>query len=197
MTNEYSSLEKYTSHTLFSKGLRKGWYWLCVRGELEMEWTATYWPQVPLTIAVFLPHSAGLLNRGREGPSPLSGAGSHYGILSPTTTGTHCLELNSACLELQLTQAVCGTWLYNCLSSTCFLWASQLHRIQPVHRSRWYPNIFDRMHLLFTQVHLLIDSSVEGQYVTATLQTTAGTIYGLNCFSLVIYASQTWTYKIL
>ena len=45
------------------------------------------------------------------------------------------------------TQAVCGTWLYNFLTSTCFLWASQLHRIQPVHRSRWYPDIFDRMHL--------------------------------------------------
>ena len=30
------SLEKYTSHTLFSKWLRKGWCWLCVRGELEM-----------------------------------------------------------------------------------------------------------------------------------------------------------------
>ena len=27
------------------------------------------------------------------------------------------LELNC------LTQAVCGTWLYNCLTSTCFLWA--------------------------------------------------------------------------
>ena len=48
---------------------------------------------------------------------------------------------------LQLTQAVCGTRLYNCLTPTFFLWASQLHRIQPVHRSRWYPDIFDRMHL--------------------------------------------------
>ena len=131
MTN--TSLEKYTSHTLFSKGLRKGWYWLCVRGELETEQTATYWPQVPLTIAVLLFHSAGLLNQGSlRAASPLSGAGSH------------CLELQ---LELQLTQTVCGTWLYNCLTSTCFLWASQLHRIQPIHRSRWYPDIFDWMHL--------------------------------------------------
>ena len=151
MTNEHTSLEKYTSHTLFSKGLRKGWRWLCVWGELETEQTATYWPQVPLTIAALLPHSVGLLNRGPESPSPLSGAGSH------------CLKLR---LELQLTQTVCGTWLYNCLTSTYFLWASQLHRIQPVHGSRWYPDIFDRMRLLFTQVHLLNDSSVEGQYVT-------------------------------
>ena len=74
---------------------------------------------------------------------------------------SHCLKL-----QLKLTQAVCGSWLYNCLMPTCFLWALQLHRIQPVLRSRWYPDIFDRMHLLFTLVHLLIDSSVEGQYVT-------------------------------
>ena len=164
MTNEHTSLEKYTSHTLFSKGLWKGCVW-------EVSWrrreTATYWPQVPLTIAALLPHSAGLLNRGSEGPSPLSGAGSHYGILSPTGTRTRTVTATRTPTNwLQLTQTVCGTWLYNCLTSTCFLWASQLHRIQPVHRSRWYPNIFDRMHLLFTQVHLLIDSSIEGQYVT-------------------------------
>ena len=35
-TNEHTSLKKkYTSNTLFLKGLRKGWCWLCVRGELE------------------------------------------------------------------------------------------------------------------------------------------------------------------
>ena len=45
---------------------------------------------------------------------------------------------NSNCNWLQLTQTVCGTGLYNCLTFTCFLWASQLHRIQPVHRSRWH-----------------------------------------------------------
>ena len=33
--NDERTHEKYTSHTLFSKGLRKGWYWLCVRGGLE------------------------------------------------------------------------------------------------------------------------------------------------------------------
>ena len=77
MTNEHISLEKYTSHTLFLKGLRKSWRWLCVRGELETEQTATYWPQVPLTIAALLPHSAVLLDRSPEGPSPLAGAGSH------------------------------------------------------------------------------------------------------------------------
>ena len=38
MMNEHTSLEKYTSHTLFEM-VAKG---LCVRGELETEQTATY-----------------------------------------------------------------------------------------------------------------------------------------------------------
>ena len=58
---------------------------MCVRVEFETEQTATYWHQVPLTIAALPFHSAGRLNRGSL--SPLSGAGSH------------CLELQ---LELQL-----------------------------------------------------------------------------------------------
>ena len=34
-------------------------------------------------------------------------------------------------------------------------------------QSRLYLDIFNRMRLLFTQVHLLFDSSAEGQYATA------------------------------
>ena len=60
MTNEHTSLEKYTYHTLFEM-VSKG---LCVRGELETEQTATYWPPVPLSLAALLSCSAGLLNRG-------------------------------------------------------------------------------------------------------------------------------------
>ena len=59
MTNEHTSLEKYTFHTLFER-VAKG---LCVRDELETEQTATYWPQVPLTLVALLSYSAGLLNR--------------------------------------------------------------------------------------------------------------------------------------
>ena len=129
MTNEL--FEKYTSHTLFYKGLRKGWCWLCVRCELETEQTATYWPQVPLAIATILPHSAGLLNRGSEAQAL---------CLVLALTAVSCpqlrlvlelwlqLDLNSACLELQLHQTVCDT---------CFMWASHVHRIQPVYRSRY------------------------------------------------------------
>ena len=115
MRNEHTSLEKYTSHTLFSIGLRKGWYWLCVRGELETEQTAKYWPQVPLTIAAFLPLLLGC-STGVLSAQALC----QELVLTPraTTTGT---ELQ---LELQLIQTVCGTWLYNCLTPTYFLWAS-------------------------------------------------------------------------
>ena len=102
----------YLSHIILER-VAKG---LCVRGGLETELTATYWPQVPLAIAALVPLSAGLLNQGPEG---------WFSLPQTTTwTPTH---------RLQLTQAVCGTRLYNCLTPTCFLWASNLHQIQPVH----------------------------------------------------------------
>ena len=63
MTNEHTSLEKYTSHISFEM-VTKG---LCVRGEQ----TATYWPSVPLSLAALLSSSAGLLDRGSWGPIAL------------------------------------------------------------------------------------------------------------------------------
>ena len=135
----------------------------------EVSWrrreTATYWPQVPLTIAGLLSHSAGLLNRGLEGPSPLSGAGSHSpGILSPIATGTltrTAWNWLSVCLELRLTQAVCGTWLYNCLTPTCFLWAYASAPNSTTSTGQGDIPISSTGCTCF-----LIDDSVEGQYVT-------------------------------
>ena len=79
--------------------------------------------------------------------SPLLGAGSLYSILSPTNW-------------LQLTRTSCGTGLYNCLKLTCFLWASHLHLIQPVH-SQVYTLISST-----GSTSSLIDGWVEGQCVT-------------------------------
>ena len=141
----------------------KDWCFLCVRGELKME-TDCY----ILTQSFSRDHSStssaswlGCSTWVVEGPSPLSGAGSHSaGILSPTAIGT------------ELTQAVCGTWLYNCLTPTCFLWAyasapnstTSIGQVDiPISSIGCTCFAFLR---LFTQVHLLIDSSVEGQYVT-------------------------------
>ena len=103
------------------KGLR-------VRGELETEQTATNWHQVPLSLAALLSHSAGLLNWGPWGPKPYAGS---WFSLPRTATRTPTAWL-------QQTRTVCDTGLYNCLTFTCFLWASYLHRIQPIHMSRWY-----------------------------------------------------------
>ena len=57
----------------------------------------------------------------------------------------------------ELTQAVCGTWLYNFLTSTCFLWAyASAPNSNTSTGQRWYSDIFDRMHLFrcFTGVSL-------------------------------------------
>ena len=108
----------YLSHFILERVAKDvGYVW-------EVSWrrreTGTYWPQVPLTIAALLPHSTGLLNRGPEGLNPLS-------VFTPRTSYLHqrlVLELPASNSNwLQLTQAVCSTWLYNCLTSTCLLWA--------------------------------------------------------------------------
>ena len=120
-----------------------------MRGELETEQTATYWPQIPLSLAALLSRSAGLLSRGSWEPSL-------FWELFLTTAS-----------YLQLIQPVCGTGLYNCLTSTCFLWASHLHPIQPV-QSQGYTLISYLQRLLFTQANLLFDSLAEGQYATVS-----------------------------
>ena len=68
MTNEHTSLEKYTSHPLV-ESVAKG---LCVRGELDTEQTATYWPQVPLSLAALLFHSTYFLHPGSLGAQTLN-----------------------------------------------------------------------------------------------------------------------------
>ena len=119
---------------------------LCVRSELDTEQTATYWPPVPLSLAELLSRSTGDQPGVLRARSYL-GVGSHFSILSPTNW-------------IQLTEPVCGSGLYNCLTSLCFLWASHLHPIQPVH-SQGY--------ILISSTGCtcsLIDGWVEGQYVT-------------------------------
>ena len=60
----------YHSHFI-RNGCERATKGLCVRGELETEQTATYWPPVPLSLAALLSRSAGLLNRGSWGPIAL------------------------------------------------------------------------------------------------------------------------------
>ena len=64
------------------------------------------------------------------------------------------------------------TELYNCLTPTFFLWASQIALIQPVHGQGYTLIFLDRMHLLFTQVHSLFwqPGWVGGQYTTPVIE---------------------------
>ena len=141
----------YLSHFFLERVVKGFMMVICERWVGDGERLPHIDPKFLCIIAALLPHSAGLLNRGPEGPSPLSGAGSHCGILSPTATVTRTVTATRTptlpASNSNSTQTVCGTWLYNCLTPTCFPWASHLHRIQPVHRSRWYSDIFDRIHL--------------------------------------------------
>ena len=108
-------LNKNIPLTLYSKELML----LVCEGSWRRRQTTTFWPKVILsTIASLLPRLGWAAQAWvAESPSPLSEVGSHSaGILSPTATATRTL-----CHEL--TQTICGTWLYNCLTSTCFLWA--------------------------------------------------------------------------
>ena len=111
----------------------------------EVRWrrgqTATFWPKVLLTIAALFPHFGWAAQPWvTEDPSPPSGAGSNSGILSPTDSNCNW---NSNWVPSV-------SWLYFCLTPTCFLWAyasATITWFNHVHRSRWYSDIFDWMHL--------------------------------------------------
>ena len=111
--------------TLYSKWLRKGYVW-------EVSWRLNKLQHIDPSSFVFSSTSFLFCWAAQSGVlrahSPLLSAGSLYSILSPTNW-------------LQLIEHVCRTGLYNCLTSTCFLQASHLHLIRPVH-SQGYTLIF-------------------------------------------------------
>ena len=172
-------IKKYTSHTLFSKGLRKGWCWLCVRGELETE----------IDCHILTPSSSDPSSTSSsfcwaaqpwvtEGQGPLSGAGSHSaGILFPTTTGTLTRtptdypELSDCnWTDKPKLSVVPGYVIVWRPPASCG--RTHLHRIQTrpqvkvIFRHPRPDAPASPFVCLFTQVHLLIDGSVEGQYAT-------------------------------
>ena len=105
-------------------------------------------PPVPLSLAALLSRLAGLLNRGSWGPIALCW------VLVLSTASF--LQLTDS----KLTEPVCHTGLYNCLTPTCFLWVSHLHPIEPVH-SQGYTLISSTRCTCFS-----IDGWVESQYIT-------------------------------
>ena len=128
-----------------------------------------------MEITVLLSRSPGLLNRGL-GPEPLWDmflipASSLQLIWTSTQSGV--LRAPSAGCWFSLPHLI-SNWsdflsspgLYNCSTSTSFLWASQIALIQPVHGQVYILIFLDRMHMLFTQVYFLFWQLGWGQYVT-------------------------------
>ena len=148
--NEQSHIliKKNTPLTLYS---RKGWCFLCVRGELETGTDCNkLTPKVLLTIATLLSHSGWAAQPWvTEGPKP---------SVCCWLSIRH-LVCNWLQLQLELTRAVNGTRLYNCLTHTCFRCSSAyLHRCISWLTSRSRVNIWQILwkvyHLLFLRKHL-------------------------------------------
>ena len=108
-----------------SKGLLK--VLLCER-ELETEQNCNILTPTLMAITAFFSRSPGLLNRGPGGPSSL-GHVPHSSIFSPTGLNSNWLDFLSS------------PGLYNCSTSTFFLWASQIALNSTRPRSRLYPDI--------------------------------------------------------
>ena len=144
-TSGHSSLEKYTSHFIW-----KGSKGLCVRGswrpnkDCNILTPQLFWQSQP-----FFPVLLGC-STGGLGAQPLLGHGSHSSIFSPT-------DLNFL-----------SPRLYNNLTYTYFLRASQFALNSTPRQSRSPPDTFDWMHLLFTLVHFFFWQlgRVGGQYAT-------------------------------
>ena len=114
MTNEHTSLEKYTSHFIWNG---------CERVMRER------WVGDRTDCNILTPSSSVF------GSTSFSFCwAAQLGVLRAQPSTVSCFSLPwTATNWLQLTEPVCGTGLYNCLTYTCFLWASHLHPIQPVH----------------------------------------------------------------
>ena len=149
--------KKYTSHTLFER-VDVGCVW-------EVSWrrgqTATYWPQVLLTLAALLRILAGVLN-----PGPLRAQAL---CLALALTTASCPQPP---LELNWPKPSVAPGYIFVLRPPASCGVTHLHRIQPrpqvevifrYLRPDAPVSLFFRS---FTQMHLLIDGSVEGQYVT-------------------------------
>ena len=130
-TSGHSSLDKYTDHFIERV--------VCER-ESETEQKLQHIEPQPFWLSQpFFPVLLGC-SAGGLGAQPLLGHGSHSSIFSLT-------DLNFL-----------SPGLYNNLTSIYFLRASQFALNLTPRHSRSPPDIFDRKHLLFTQVHFSFDS---------------------------------------
>ena len=132
-----------------------------MRGQLETEQNCNILTPTLMAITAFLSRSPGLLNQGAGGPASL-GHGPHSSIFSPDTTAqSGVLRTPSVGCWFSLPY-LNSSWLELPVHGVILLFCA--HSIQPVD-SQGYPlETFDRMHLLFTQVHFLFWQLGRGQY---------------------------------
>ena len=107
-----------------------------MRSELGTDQNCNILIPTLMAVTAFLSRSPGLLNRGPGGPAS-RGHGPHSSIFSPTDPNSNCsiggpecplcwvLVLSTASF-LQLRDFLSSPGLYNCSTSTFFLWASQI-----------------------------------------------------------------------
>ena len=139
-TSGHSSLEKYTTHFIEMVVCER---WVEDWTELQHIDPEVFWLQQH-----FFPVLLGC-STGGLGTQPLLGHDSHSRIFSPT-------DLNFL-----------SPGSYNNLTSAYFLRASQFAFNSTLRQSRLSPDIFERMHVLFTQVHFFFWQLGWGQYVTS------------------------------
>ena len=153
-TSGHSSLEKYTSHFIWKslKGLRKV---LSVRGELETEQNCN----------ILTPNSSGY-----RSISFLFSWAAQPGAWGPSLCWDVVL-IPATSLQLIWTSCRRGYIIIwgpptSCERHICTQFNPSTVKVIP-----WSPDIFDWMHLLFTQVHFFFWQLglVGGQYVTAAL----------------------------
>ena len=132
MTNKHTSLEKITSHTLFSKGSRKGCVW-------EVSWRRN------INCNILIPTSSDYS----------STSSSFFWAAQPSSWGPKPSVWRWLSLRLLISN---NDW--NSLPRTELC----LPRTSTNSNCLWHR--LYQMHLLFTRVHLLIESPVEGQHVT-------------------------------
>ena len=174
-TSEDTSLEKYTSHFIWkgSKGLLKVLLWEGVGDRTELQHID---PHPYSHNGVSFPFSW-VAQPGAWGPSLSGTCSSFQHLLSNYNCSIGGLRAHSAGYWFSLPHLISNslnflcTELYNCSTSTFFLWASQIALIQPVHGHGYILIFLDRMHLLFTRAHFLFwqPGRVGGQYITPRL----------------------------
>ena len=124
----------YLSHFI----LKKGWCWLCVWGVLEMGTDSYILTQVLLTIAALLPHSGWAAQLWVTESRKPSVCKLILSLASCPPNDSNCnWNCNSNWLKPSMAPGYIIVWHP---PASCI-------EFNHVHRSRWYSNIFDQMHL--------------------------------------------------